>query len=383
MASEIVIPRLGWNMEQGVFVGWLKCDGDAVRRGEALFSLEGDKAVQEVEALDDGRLHIAASGPKPGETVNVGRVIGLVLAAGEVPPEPTEPLPAAAAASEAPPPRPPTPVAETRPAAPAISPRARRLATELKIDWTRLAGSGRRGRIREADVRAASAGGGSAAGRRRRAIAAHLAAGRADAVPVTLTVTQDASRLVDLRRQLQQAARDPVPGYTDCFIKLVARALEEHPLLQAVWNEGELEIPGETNVCMAIDTAAGLVAPVVRGPARLTLGQIAEQTRALTVRARAGTLMQSELEGGTFTITNLGGLGIEAFTPALHAPHPAILGLGRIAPQAVVVAGAVAVREMIPLSLTFDHRVLDGAPAARFLQTLGKMLSAPAAWLWE
>ena len=201
--------------------------------------------------------------------------------------------------------------------------------------------------------------------------------------PVTLTTTVDATNLVNLRRQFKDAgpAGREVPSFTDFLIKLAALALREHPMLHARWAGDHIEVPDEAHIGLAVDTDGGLMVPVIRGPAGLGLGQIAERSRDLIRRARERKLLPGEMQGGTFTITNLGAFGIEAFTPIINPPEAAILGLGRISRQPVMVGDQVVGRDRLSLSLTFDHRIVDGAPAARFLQALGQMIENPGPWL--
>jgi pyruvate dehydrogenase E2 component (dihydrolipoamide acetyltransferase) len=388
MPSEIRIPRLGWNMEEGVFLGWLRRDGEAVRVGEPLFTLEGEKAAQEVEVVEDGVLWIDPDGPKPGVVVPVGAVIGALLRPGENPPAAAPAVAEAAVASPAP--------AATARKRPRSSPLARRIARELNIDWTTLHGSGRNGRIRKADVlaearvapRAEASRVGAAArsipiGPRRRTIASRLVESRAATAPVTMTTTVDATNLVNLRGQFRAADADRglVPSYTDFVVTLTALALRDHPLLNARWEGDRIDLAAEAHIGIAVDTEAGLLVPVIRGADGLGLRQIAERSRDLIGRARAGTLAAAEMQGGTFTITNLGALGIEAFTPIINLPECAILGLGRIAREPALVGDRVEARERLTLSLTFDHRIVDGAPAARFLQDLGRRIENPGPWL--
>jgi pyruvate dehydrogenase E2 component (dihydrolipoamide acetyltransferase) len=395
MAIAITVPRLGWTMEEGIFAGWLKQDGDAVQAGDRLFTLESDKATEEVEALNGGTLHLPPDGPRPGDTIRVGLVIGFLLQPGEVAaelPKRAEPAPGGEASShrrrvgpteKAPAPRP--------PAVPAISPRARRIAAELGVDWTKLRGSGKTGRIRECDVRAAIGrvaitpppAGLAADGEKRRMrqrIAKHLVQSVQSTAPVTLTRTADATNLVNLRGQFQAVARsgtEPVPSYTDFIVKLAAVALQQHPHLNARWEDDAVVVEPAIHIGIAVDTDAGLLVPVVRDVPALSLRQVAACTHDLMERARQRKLHVSEMQGGTFTVSNLGGLGIDAFTPIIHLPQCAILGIGRVQRQPVVFEDRITVRERVTLSLTFDHRVVDGAPAARFLQSLAALIENP------
>lgn len=404
MAVEVTVPRLGWNMDEGVFVGWLKADGDAVKIGEPLYALEGEKATQDIEALDDGTLRIPPDGPRPGDRVAVGAVVAYLLQTDESLPLSHRERVAAQPPGEGshPPERkasrePLSPTSSlTRPLRghplpgrekeklPRSSPLARRIARELGVDWTRLRGNGRSGRVRKADVLAAAERGASARSLplspARRAIAARLAHSQRTAVPVTLTTTVDATHLVGLRRQFQ-ASGGAVPGYTDIVVKLAALALVDHPTLNARLEDDRIVLPEGVHIGMAVDVDAGLRVPVVCDAASLGLKALASRTRELVERARNGDLQAAEMQGGTFTVTNLGGFGIEAFTPVINPPECAILGMGRIVRRPAVREEQIVARDEMVLSLTFDHRIVDGAPAARFLQHLTRMIENPAPWL--
>lgn len=400
MAIAITIPRLGWNMEQGVFVGWLRKDGESVRAGDPIFTLEGEKAAQDIEANESGILRIAPTAPAAGEVVAVGTVIGHLLAAGESEPvvggtspiEKAVPVPAMAGVGG-------SPAVNGEPAArsgrgdrPRISPLARRLARELGVDWTRLVGSGCTGRIRKVDVLAAvgsrrdltpAEGQSIPISPTRRTIAARMVQSRQSTAPVTLHATADATNLVSLRSQYKAAAPPgrETPGYLEFVVKLAAMTLRAHPVLHARWADDRLVVPDEPHIGIAVDTEEGLLVPVIRGAAGLGLGEIVARARDLARRARDRRIRPEEMQGGTFTITNLGGFGIEAFTPIINPPECAVLGLGRIAREPVMIEDRVVGRERMNLSLTFDHRIVDGAPAARFLQGLVVAIENPAPWL--
>ncbi|HEY0985144.1 dihydrolipoamide acetyltransferase family protein [Schlesneria sp.] len=463
MSFEITVPRLGWSMEEGTFVRWLKQEGDYVKAGEAVFELEGEKAAQDIEAVDEGFLRIPASAPKPGSIVPVGAVLGYLVAEGEAIPDavasapsaprPSAPQQSAPPATEASVPRPIAVAATAQsvtvpatghdfPAAPPSvrrlarekgiklasldgtgpagritaddvhhtipspapvanavvsqfsSPRARRTATELGIDWRCVRGTGRDGRVREADVRlsASQQSPAAAAGSvstfptsRRRTIASRMMASQQQTAAVTLTSRIDATNLVGLRKQFKQAATDGlVPSFNDIIIKLVALVLKQH-LALATRAEGDQWIvpspQSDLQIGLAVDTDDGLVVPVVRNVSSSSLFQLAKQSAALIEKSRAGTLTVSEMQGGVFTISNLGSFGIDSFTPIINLPETAVLGLGRIRREAVVVDDQIVARDQLTLSLTFDHRVVDGAPAARFLQTVCSAIENPSAWL--
>lgn len=386
MATAITVPRRGWSMDEGTFAGWLKKDGERVQRGDPLFVLETDKAAEEIEALDTGTLRLPADAPRPGDVVKVGQVLAYLVAEGEAAPPNCGGRPSEAinAPRQGPTTR---EGSQTAPAArrrQAISPRARRAAAELGVEWSGTQGSGRNGRIRERDVRAAAR---RTEGRlvphtsTRRTIAARVVAGITQAAPVTLIVRANATEFVKARHHFKGTAApdEAVPGYTDLLLKLVALTLRQHPLLQAQWRDDGLFVPGRIDIAVAVDTEAGLLAPVVRNVDRLTVRQIAARSRDLIGRARAGRLRAEEMSGATFTVSNLGGLGVDAFTPVIHLPQCAVLGLGRIVREPVVVDDRVVPGDVTTLSLSFDHRVIDGAPAARFLDALRRRLERPFA----
>ncbi len=431
MAIEIVMPKLGWTMEEGVLAEWIKQDGDRVEPGDILFTVESDKALQEVEAFDSGILRIPPGSPPAGSTIPVGGLLAYLV-------QPDEEIAFGAAET----------TRDTREDHPAISPRARRVASELNIDWTALKGSGRTGRIVERDVRklaetqteknkktgvevspvarrAAEAQGVDLAAlaqqqpgkrimredveraslhkanqsssasetrqpitRMRRLIAERMSQSSQTAAPVTLTTEVDATELVKLRTHLKNAGKQPIPSYNDLFVKLAASALADHPALNARLDGDEIVLSSAVHVGLAVDTERGLVVPVIRDAQAKTIRQIAGESVQLIEAARAGTLSVDAMSGSTFSITNLGMYEIDAFTPILNLPECAILGIGRIVPKQIVgffeanaEAGQVAIRQMLFLSLTFDHRVVDGAPAARFLQQIKRYVEAPYLWV--
>jgi pyruvate dehydrogenase E2 component (dihydrolipoamide acetyltransferase) len=254
------------------------------------------------------------------------------------------------------------------------------VARELGVDWAQLAGSGRTGRVVERDVRAAAAPG-AAAERRvplspvRRLIAQRMAASAHTAAAVTLTTRADATRLRELRERRKAEGR-PVPGYTELIVSLTAKALGRHPLLNARWQDEAIVLCPGVHVGVAVDTEAGLVVPVIRDADRLDLDQLTARLNDLAERARSRRLRAEEMAGGTFTVTNLGMYGIDAFTPLINLPECAVLGVGRVVAEPAVHEGQVVPRDRVALSLTFDHRVVDGAPAARFLNDVRLRIEA-------
>jgi pyruvate dehydrogenase E2 component (dihydrolipoamide acetyltransferase) len=197
--------------------------------------------------------------------------------------------------------------------------------------------------------------------------------------PVTLFTTIDATNLVQLRNQLKASAGNAAPSYNDMFVLLTARALLKHPALNSRWEKDRVVASEGIHIGIAVDTDAGLVVPVVREVPSLSLEQLSVRTRDLIERARRRKLSLTEMQGGTFTVTSLGVFGIDAFTPIINYPEGAALGIGRIQRVPVVAEEHIVIRDQLTLSLTFDHRITDGAPAARFLQTLTGLIENPVA----
>jgi pyruvate/2-oxoglutarate dehydrogenase complex dihydrolipoamide acyltransferase (E2) component len=418
MAIEVTIPRLGWNMEEGIFLGWLKGDGQPVSAGDPLFSLEGDKATQDVESLESGILRIPPGGPSEGEKVAVGAVIGYLVSAGETATfDATKPArPKAVPSAAVPENSTQTAVAARENSRLRISPRARRAARELAVDPRGVVGTGESGRIVERDIRAAASAVApavnarvpaqvSVAGARppatggpvirksrqvpvtrmRKTIAERMLESKRATAAVTITTSVDATNLVNLRQQFKAVVPSglgPPITYTDIVIKLTALALNQHPMLNARWDGESIVLWEDAHIGIAVDTEAGLVVPVIRDVAKLTLRELAAASRTKIERARAGALTAADLDGGTFTVTNLGPMGIETFTPLINLPECAILGMGRIQKHVVALDDRqFTARDRMMLSLSFDHRVVDGAPAARFLQALGQLIENPSPWL--
>ena len=441
MAVAVVMPRLGWTATEGVLKEWLVASGASVQPGDVLFAVEGDKAVEEIESLDKGVLHIPPDAPQPGDSVPVGQLLAYILEDGEEPPAPAAAgaSPGSAATEADRPSARSVPTVNGRGSIdrtrPAISPRARKVASELGVDWTVLQGSGRTGRIVERDVRAAAdarpsgalsispvarrlAGElgvgldelarafpnvritvdmvrqvGAAAEPRgdtipytptRRTIAANLAQSLARAAPVTLTTELDATELVRLRDQLQADDRADVPTYNDLFLKILGHALLEHPVMNATVLEGGVRMNEQVDIGLAVHTERGLLVPVVRQVHKKNLGQIHADATDLIDRARTGNLKARDMQGSTFTLTNLGAMEVDHFTPILPVGHTAILGLGRIAVKPMVVDAArqhIGVGHAMALSLVFDHKAVDGAPAAQFLQRTKQFAERPYLWL--
>lgn len=401
-------------MEEGIISKWLVSDGDTVTKGQVIVEFETDKINAEIEAPADGV--IGGITAKAGESVKVQGVVAYILEEGEDPPaagaEPVQiaetpaavaaPAPAITAASAAPP----VPaVVQTIPAVVQIaqpadgrlkaSPLAKRLAGELGVDLAIVRGSGPGGRIVADDVRA------KADGATIDVVAPAAVAAAATTVPIagmrktigdrmmqslstmaqlTLVTEVDATRFVELRTNLASqhaAAVDFKISFNDLLARIVTRALVEQPNMNATLNGDVIVQNRQVNIGLAVEVPSGLVVPNVKNAQNMQLVELASALHGMTADIGAGNLNLDDLTGGTFTITNLGALGVDAFTPVINPPECAILGVGRIVPKPAVVDGEIAVRQMMTLSITFDHRLNDGAPAARFLQRISQLIEQP------
>jgi len=435
MAIEVLAPPLGQTTDRVILANWYKQEGDIVNEGEPLFAVETDKATLDVEAHASGILRGVKA--KIGDEVKVLSVIAMIAAPDEelalpgtiTSPEATRAVPissqdAQVAVSQkqdrifiSPRARrlaeenkisldeihatgPEGAIIERdirlymeRPVKPPISPVARRMAEEAGMDWRHLTGSGPRGRVMSKDI---SAVGITSAEKTARLSAAppegepveiipvsgvrglisdRMSLSHSQTAPVTLTTEVDATALVELRGEL---ANDGIEStYNDLLLCILARALREHPRLNASLDGDNIKLWRDVHIAIAVDTDRGLLAPVIRNVEHKGLEQISLETKSLIDRARQGKCTPEELRGGTFTVTNLGMFGIDAFTPLIQLPECAILGVGRIKTQPVMLDNAVVGRQMVWLSLTFDHRLVDGGPAARFLQRVAQLIERP------
>jgi pyruvate dehydrogenase E2 component (dihydrolipoamide acetyltransferase) len=207
-----------------------------------------------------------------------------------------------------------------------------------------------------------------------------MVSGVTQAASVILTTRADATELVKSRNRVKAGATSPgavIPSYTDLILKLTAVALRQHPLLQAQWRDDGLFVPERIDIAIAVDTDAGLLVPIVRGVDKLTVSEITSQSNELVTLARAGRLKAEQMREATFTVSNLGQFGVDAFTPIIHLPQCAVLGIGRIRREPAVEDDQIVPRDRMTLSLTFDHRIVDGAPAARFLDAIRTSIEQP------
>ena len=425
MATPVLMPLMGMTMEEGIVSKWLVEAGATVTKGQEILEFETDKINATVEAPEDGVLGGLTA--QPGDAVAVQGVLAYILEPGEEPPAAeappaAAPEPAAAPAPAAPMPAPaapppaPAPVVAAAPVAAAAdgriksSPLARRIARELGVVIAGLAGSGPGGRIIERDVRAAAmapavaaaptvavapaiptpaipaAIGEPAAGTTipvagvRKVIAERMLQSLQQSAQVTLVTEVDGRRFHELRTELA-ARHEPALGfkisYNDLLIRVCAHALREHPRANASLDGDVIRLHEAVNVGLAIEAGGDLVVANVKQADRKSLAEIASDLRGVVERARANQLALDDITGGTFTISNLGLYGIDAFTPVLNPPESAILGVGALREKAVARDGEVVAQLSVTLSLTFDHRIIDGAPAARFLARIRELIEQP------
>ena len=408
MAISVVMPALEMAQETGKLISWLKKEGDSISKGEPLLEIETDKAVMEIESPGNGIL--AGVKAKPGEDVPVGQTIAWIVAPGETPPAEeastasgrknsavvSTPVasasPNSVAASELSTSPKAAPVASSRPSnQPArISPKARRLATERGVDIAGVRGSGPGGEILASDILAAAETKSvSPTSAELASPIARLMAERTTqswtTVPHFFLVREvDAGALNEARQKfMPELERSSGVKLTlsDLLVALVARVLRKHPRVNASWASGGVHENADINIGLAMAVEDGIAAPVLHKADRAKLGEIAAQRRELTGRARANKLRPADLAGGTFTISNLGMFGVDAFTAIIIQPQAAILAVGAITNRVVPVDGRPGIRPMMTLTLSSDHRLVDGARAAEFMRDVVEALGNPQQWL--
>jgi pyruvate dehydrogenase E2 component (dihydrolipoamide acetyltransferase) len=410
MAISVVMPALELAQETGKILSWIKKEGESITKGEPLVEIETDKITFEVEAPGDGVL--AGVRSHEGEDVPVGKTIAWIVAPGEQPPAEAQTAaatmveqarrstehdspgglshPEATAAAAAP---------QTAEVTAKVSPKAKRLAKELGVDLSKVRGTGPDGAITGEDVEAAA----------RRSVAPAVSAAGPPAVstPAALSAiarlmaertTQswvttphfflvrevDAGALVAAREELGAAIerdRGVKLTHTDLLVALVARVLRKHPKMNASWNGQSIHFNPSVNISVAMAVTDGVVSAVIPNAGAAALADIAVERRDLSDRARSGKLRPQDVTGGTFTISNLGMYGIDAFHAIITPPQSAVLAVGRIADRVVPVDGEPAVRAMLTMSLSSDHRVVDGRQAALFLGDLADAIREPRKWL--
>jgi pyruvate dehydrogenase E2 component (dihydrolipoamide acetyltransferase) len=408
MATKVVMEALSPTMEEGRLVKWTKKEGDKVAKGEVLAEVETDKAVMEIVARGDGvmRKIIAAE----GDTRPVGDLLAIIgtadenidaLAAGggakaAAPTPAPAPAPTAAPAPASPPPAaaaPPAPAAP--PSEPGArlrsSPLARRLATERGVALDQLQGSGPGGRIIKRDIESAGTQPSvvsrqSASGvafedvplsQLRKTIARRLAESIGPIPTFYLTAEYDLSKVAELRSAMAEAGDEFKVSFNDIILKATATALSQHPEVNAHWMGDKIRRFNRVHLGMAVAIPDGLITPVIFDADQKRLRDIAKESRELAVRARDRKLKPEEYTGSTFSVSNLGMFGIDQFTAIINPPETAILAIGAVADVPAVVDGAVVVSKRLRVTMSCDHRAIDGATGARFLQTLRRLLENP------
>ena len=417
MAVSVVMPALEMAQETGKLVSWKKREGEAVKKGEILLEVETDKAVVEIEAGGDGVLGGVTA--KEGDVVPVGQTIGWLLKNGEAIPASAGPgsgtsgrkMDAAPAAAAAPPP---APVAPASVAGARISPKARRLAREQGVDIGRVSGSGRNGEILADDILKASA------------FAAHAAPSAATARPTApppaapsgpaIAASSDTGAVSSIGKIMAERTtqswttvphfflmrdvdatglngarerRIPViershgvkVTHTDLIVAAVARSLRQFPRMNGTWANGTIQLNAEVNVALAMAVQNAVVTAVIRNADQIALGDIARQRKELAERARANRLTPADISGATFTISNLGMFGVDAFTAIIVPPQAGILAVGAIKDRVVAAGGYIGVQPQMTITLSSDHRVVDGASAAEFLHDVVAGLTDPEKWI--
>lgn len=413
MAISVVMPALEMAQETGKLLAWRKKEGEAVKKGEPLLEIETDKAVVEIESPGDGFL--AGITAHQGAVIPVGETIAWLVGAGEKAPAAKSPAMPSARATSAAAPAPERVTAAAKGAAAAqaqtvaqISPKARRLAKELGVEIGGLRGSGPDGTITAEDVQ-------SAADAKSGTTSPTPTSAASSASPSTSAAGESLSQIARLMAERMTQSWTTVPHFflardvdctelmaahkrlgpaveksngakltvTDLLIAAVARAIAKHPIMNATWTGSGIRQNPEINISLAIAVKDGVVGAVIHKADSAKLGNISTQRRELTERARANRLRPADISGGTFTISNLGMYQVDAFIAIITPPQAATLAVGTIADRVVAIKGKPAIRPMMTMTLSSDHRVLDGARAAEFLASLAQAIQKPDGWLGE
>ena len=398
MTTDVIMPKLGLTMKEGTVVNWLKKEGEHVEKDEPIVEVETDKITNFVEANASGVL-LRILAPR-GTIVPVTEVIAIIG-------EPGEEIPSKLV-RETESPRSVNEIMETTEVADKtsstqtdqeairISPLARKLAEEYKVDPTKIKGTGPGGRIVKEDIIRAATTATSAPQPQipleievsetipltgtRKTIADRLSQSYHSAVHTTVITEVDMTEIVKYRQRLSETKEGTSASmtYTSIIAKSVAAALKNHPVINSTLVGDAIKVFGEVNLGVAVDVEGGLIVPVIRHAEKKSLMEIASVLTEMADKARKRLLSVEDISFGTFTITNLGALGVHTFIPIINPPQAAILGVGMVEQKPAVINGKVEVRSMINLSLVFDHRIIDGAEAARFLRTLKNVMENPS-----
>jgi pyruvate dehydrogenase E2 component (dihydrolipoamide acetyltransferase) len=401
MATNVIMPALGVAQQSGTLLKWLKTEGQSVSKGEPLMEIETDKATVEIEAAVSGILTRVAA--KAGDEIPVGQTIALILAPGEAPPAKQEapavapilpPLPQGGGRDEG------RATSTTRPM-PAVSnrsgdgrvlasPKAKRIAKEQGIELRSLRGSGPEGAVLAADVVHTATGAAETLPRpatqtsqefipltpMRRIVGQRMTQSKQSAPHFYISMDIDMSAVSKLRNEWKERGDAAMPSINDFILHAVGRALKEFPSMNSSFAEQGIQQHADINISVAVALEEGLVVPVIRNANRLSLMELAQQSRELADKAQNKKLFPLDYEGGTFTVSNLGMLGVDSFTAIINPPQCAILAVGRVAPRVVAEDGMFAIKSLMTATLSADHRVVDGATSARFLRQIKQYLEA-------
>ena len=399
MPTNVIMPALGVAQQTGTLLKWLKAEGQSVTKGEPLMEIETDKSTVEIEAAASGILTRIAA--KAGDEVPVGQTIALILAPGEA--LPTKQAPAA-------PILPPLPRGEGRgegratnstatttraiSTAPSdgrilASPKAKRIAKEQGIELKSLRGSGPEGSVLADDVQRAAnenlarpapstAHGLLPLTPMRRIVGQRMTQSKQSAPHFYISMDVDMTAVTKFRSAAKERGDQTLPSVNDFILQAAARALKAFPAMNSSFTEQGIQQHADINIGVAVALEEGLVVPVIRNADRLSLMELAKQSRELADKAQNKKLFPLDYEGGTFTVSNLGMLGVDSFTAIINPPQCAILAVGRVTPRVVTDGDGIEIRSMMTATLSADHRVVDGASAARFLQRVKQALETPA-----
>jgi len=391
MTLQVLMPKVGLTMTEGRIVEWIKQEGDRVEKGEILFVFDTEKVAFEVEAAHSGFL--ARILKQVDETVQVGEAVGLLTESEEEQAELNREKPR-------------VPQEEPETPGPEVgadrggdkiraTPMARRIARERGVDLENVSATGVGGRIRMEDVESAAGSAPSpqgapeeAEGRlvklsgMRKAIAERMMAGKRNTAQIYMTVSIDATRLLETRERLasllEKSGGGIRPTITDLLMKICASAVSRHPILNTRWTSEGIVWLDAIHMGMAMALEEGLIVPVIRDIGKKTLSEIAKARTSIVEKGKSGELTPDEMKGSTFTISSLGMFGIEEFAAIINPPESAILAVGAILDKPVVIAKEIVVRPVMKITLSYDHRVIDGAKAAEFMKTLKEFLENPS-----
>ncbi|MFQ5851135.1 MAG: dihydrolipoamide acetyltransferase family protein [Candidatus Binatia bacterium] len=390
MATDVIMPALGIAQETGMLVNWLKAEGEPVTKGEPLMEVETDKATVEIEAPASGIL--ASVTAAVGDNIPVGQTIAVILAPGESLPERPGPVSTSSPGPSVSPAVPPMSNRIVEAAASstvgriAASPAAKRIAREKGIDLAALKGTGPERRIVAEDVLRAAEAQATARGEppkvretvplsaMRRVVGERMAKSKQTAPHFYISMDVDMTEVHKRRAEWKEKKEEVVPSINDFILWACAHALRDFPSLNSTFTDEGVQLLSDINIGMAVAIEDGLVAPVIRNADRLSLQQLAKESRGLAQRAQRKRLFPLDYEGGTFTVSNLGMFGVDHFAAIINPPQCAILAVGQVASRVVPSGDGIEVRAMVTMTLSADHRIVDGVIGARFLQEVKGLL---------